>query len=206
MSQLFTDEGKKVPVTVLRVRPLAATQLKTAEQDGYQAVQFGFGRQPAKRLAKPQREHAKPAAQAAGLDPEQESFRLFREARLPDSEEAPYAVGDTVDLSVLAVGEKVSVSGRSKGKGFQGGVKRHGFHGDSRSHGTKHTRRAVGSVGATGPQRIFKGRKMPGRMGFNRVTVKNLEVAYIDPEKGVLALKGAVPGKPGEVLEIRADR
>lgn len=202
MTQIFTEEGEMVPVTILRAGPAVVTQVKSDTSDGYSAVQVGFGRRKAHTTSLPVRGHSKAALEAVGEDAEKTSFRWLREFR-QDETESSASVGDTLDVSVFAVGDEVRVSGITKGKGFQGGVKRHGFSGASKSHGTKHAHREVGSIGATGPQRVFKGRKMPGRMGSNRVTVTNLDVVYVDPEQQVIAVKGAVPGRRGCLVEIQ---
>ena len=145
------------------------------------------------------------ALEAVGDDVATTAFEHIREAGVLDSETTqPYSVGDQIDVSSFAVGDTVTVAGVSKGKGFQGGVKRHGFKGaKEKSHGTKHANREIGAIGAMGPQRVFKGRKMPGRMGANRVTVKNLTVTGVDTQNNMLYVKGAVPGKKGGVLEVR---
>ncbi|MEX0930418.1 MAG: 50S ribosomal protein L3 [Candidatus Paceibacterota bacterium] len=203
MTQIFTEQGEMVPVTILRAGPSVVTQVKSSERDGYAAVQVGFGRRKAHTVASPVRGHTKAALEAVGDDSSVNSFRWLREFRA--EKEADVTVGDTLDVSLFAVGDTVRVSGVTKGKGFQGGVKRHGFSGASKSHGTKHAHREVGSIGATGPQRVFKGRKMPGRMGTNRVTVKNLDVVYVDPDQQVIGVKGAVPGPRGCLIEIQGE-
>ncbi len=193
MTQLFDESGKVHPVTQVIASPLVVTQIKTVEKDGYSAVQVGFGTQKEQRINKAQRGHMKDL----GL------FRYLKEFRL-DADQIDVKVGDTVDLSVFEKGEKVNVISTSKGKGFQGVVKRHNFGGGPRTHGQKHTERAPGSIGATGPQRVFKGTKMGGRMGTDRVTVKNLIVVDTDPETNTIFIRGAVPGRPGALVEINA--
>ncbi len=190
MSQTFGEEGQVIPVTLIEVLPCQVVQIKTNKKDGYQAVQVGFGEIKEKKLKKPQKGHIK----KAGL---KKNFGGFKEFRALDLK-----IGDEIDISVFKEGDKVNVSGISKGKGFQGVVKRHGFSGMSASHGTKHCLRAPGSIGSAWPQRVFKGKKMAGRMGFERVTVRGLQVAQVDDENGLLAIKGAVPGKKGTILEI----
>lgn len=189
MSQVYGSDGNIIPVTLIKAGPCVVTQVKTSEQDGYQAVQLGY--EEMKRLSKPQAGHLK------GLP----SLRHLCEFRL--SEESTLKRGDTIDASVFAVGDKVNVIGTSKGKGFQGVVKRHGFHGHPTTHGHKDQTRMPGSIGAGGPQHVFKGRRMAGRMGDDRVTVKNLIVVEIR-EGGILALKGAVPGARNTLIEIVA--
>ncbi len=190
MSQIFTEDGKVVPVTVVQAGPVVVTQIRNKEKDGYEAVQVGFLPAKEKNVNKPQRM----AYKEVGY------FKYLKEFRVnPET----LQTGDKIDVSSFEVGDIVDVSGTSKGKGFQGVVKRWGFAGGPKSHGQKHTLRAPGSIGAQGPQRVFKGKKMAGRMGGDRVTVKNLEIVAIDKENNLLFIKGAVPGKPGTLLEIR---
>ena len=189
MSQIFTDDGRVVPVTVVQSGDLTVTQVKTEEKDKYVAVQVGFGSKSAKNINKPQREALKDLG----------NFAVLKEFRLKEN---TYQTGDKIELSAFEVGDKVQVSGISKGKGFQGVVKRWNFAGGPKSHGQKHSLRAPGSIGSTGPQRVFKGKKMAGRMGSDRITVKNLEVVGVDKEKNLLLIKGALPGRPGTLLEI----
>lgn len=184
MSQIFKDD-KVIPVTLLSAGPCFVTQIKQKDKDGYESIQIGFEKLKPKKVKKPQKE--KP-------------YRVLREFRGKIEE---YKVGDKIDVSVFRQGDKVKVSGITKGKGFQGAVKRWGFSGMGASHGVKHEHRTLGSVGAAGPERVFKGKKMPGRMGGERVTVKNLEVLKIDPENNIMAVKGAVPGRRGTLLEIK---
>lgn len=205
MTQVFDENGRVTPVTVLRAGPAVVTQVRDEERDSYNALQLGFGRRRVKTVTKPEHGQMKSALSAIGEDAESTAFRYLRETGKQDKETVQaYNVGDTIDVSTFEVGEKVTVVGTTKGKGFQGGVKRHGFKGaKEKTHGTKHANREVGSIGAMGVQRIFKGKKMPGRMGTNQVTVKNLEVTAVDEENNLLYLKGAVPGKTGGLLEIR---
>ena len=186
MSQLFTEDGKVVPVTLIEAGPCQVLQIKTKEKDSYEAVQIGFKKIEKKKKIK---------KTAKGKE-----FKYLRE--FPNGQE--YKVGDKIDISVFDEGDKVKISGISKGKGFQGGVKRWGFSGRGASHGVKHEARTLGSVGSAFPQRVIKGRKMPGRMGFERITVKNLKVVKVDKENNILAVKGAVPGRRGTLLEIRS--
>ena len=188
MTQVYDDQGVVHPATILNTGNLVVTQVKTQETDGYHAVQVGFGEQKESRINKAQRSKG--------------NHRVLREIRLT---EAPsVAVGDTISVAdAFAVGDKVAVSGTSKGKGFQGVVKRYNFAGGPRSHGQKHTERAPGSIGAKGPARVFKGRKMPGHMGASRVTVKNLVVLAVDSENNQLIVEGAVPGRRGTLIEVR---
>ena len=196
MSQVFDDKGKVHPVTWLEAGPMFVTQQKTKEKDGYTAVQVGFGSKKEKNVKKPQ----KICQLADGNYP-----AIFREFRVqhPASDIQLPIVGDKIEATVFAEGDIVQVSGTTKGKGFQGTVKRHGFHGGPRTHGQKHSERAPGSIGAVWPQRVLKGKRMSGHMGVDRVTVKNLKVIKIVPEKNLIAISGAVPGHRGSVVEIR---
>lgn len=189
MSQIFRPDGTVVPVTLVHAGPCVVAQVKSEETDGYSAIQVGF--LEAKKLTKPQEGHLKDLPK----------LRELREFRVKDAVELKR--GDTIEASNFAVGDVVDVTGTSKGKGFQGVVKRHGFHGHPSSHGHKDQLRMPGSIGAGGPQHVFKGRRMAGRMGNETVTVKNLEVVEVR-EKGILALKGAVPGARNTILAIVA--
>ena len=191
MTQVFDEEGRAYPVTLLQAGPAVVTQVKTKERDGYDALQLGYGIVAERKLARPKRGHLK------DLD----AFRVLREWKLTAPSE--HERGAVLDVSLFEEGEKVDVVGTSKGKGFQGVVKRHGFAGGRRSHGQKHSEREPGSIGATGPQRVFKGKRMGGRMGSDRVTIKNLMVVKIDKEQNLILVKGAVPGNPGDLVEIR---
>jgi len=193
MSQTF-KEGKVIPVTILEAGKCIVTQLKTKEKDGYNAVQVGFGKTEPRKLTKPERERLK----ALGY------FRYLCEFRTDKPEE--YKKGQTIDVSIFKGGDKVKVSGISKGKGFAGVVKKFGFKGSPATHGTKHTLRAGGSIGAGFPEHVFKGMKMPGRMGGKRRTVRGLEVISVDKEKNMLAVKGAVPGPRKGLVEVRSEK
>ena len=193
MSQVFDEKGNVVPVTLIEAGPCYVTQIKTKEKDGYDSVQIGLKKlTKEKKIKKPQK--GKP-------------YKYLREFRVSEQRtengEQELRVGGKIDVSVFEEGDKVKVSGISKGKGFAGGVKRWGFHGQTATHGTKHEERTIGSIGSMFPQRVIKGRKMPGRMGSERVTVKNLKIAKIDLENNLLAVKGAIPGKRGTLLEIK---
>ena len=191
MLTVYTEEGRAFAATVIVAAPNMVTQLKTKEKDGYNAVQMGAVETTDKHVNKAQLGHTKGKA-----------LRFFKEAKNRDGSLPQLELGAAVDVSIFAAGEKVTVSAISKGRGFQGVIKRHGFHGGPKTHGQKNRWRAPGSIGSTAPQRVTPGRKMPGHMGDERVTVKNLEVADVDPEKHELLLKGAVPGAPGGILEI----
>lgn len=188
MSQVFKEDKKVVPITLIKAGPCFITQIKTDEKDGYQSVQIGFEKLKEKKVKKPQKNTP---------------YRYIREFRNKELEVEKYKLGQEVNVSVFKEGDIVKVSGISKGKGFQGGVKRWGFSGRDASHGVKHDHRTIGSVGAAGPERVFKGKKMPGHMGYERITMKNLEIIKIDKENNLMAIKGAVPGHRGSFLEIQ---
>ncbi len=190
MTQIFDDNNNVLPATLIKAGPCFVVQVKNKEKDRYEAVQIGFEEIKDKKVKKPQKGHFK----KHGLEKNYYYLREFSNNKLKS--------GDKIDLSLFNNGEIVSVSGISKGKGFQGVVKRHGFKGSPASHGTKHTLRAPGSIGSAFPERVFKGKKMAGRMGGDRIFVKGLEIVGIDKENNLLALKGAVPGKKGTLLEI----
>ena len=190
MTQIFDEEGNVHPVTVISAGPVVVTQVKSNERDGYEATQVGFGTRKAKNINKPQQGHMKDLG----------DFAVLKEFRGATDKN----VGDKIDVTTFVEGDMVTVSSISKGKGFQGVVKRHGFAGQPRSHGQKHTERAPGSIGATGPQRVFKGMRMPGRMGSDRITTKNLKVVKVDGENNLIFIKGAVAGRRGTLVEIVA--
>jgi large subunit ribosomal protein L3 len=191
MTQIFDDKGTVSAATIVIAEPMTVTQVKTTEKDGYQAIQVGAGTRRESRLSKPLKGHLKDLANS----------RYIREFRTEDTSER----GATIDLSSFAVGDVVVVSSISKGKGFQGVVKRHGFHGGPRSHGQKNKERAPGSIGGGGRAggRVVKGMRMAGRMGGDRVTVKNLKVLKIDAAANTMLISGAIPGRPGTLIEIR---
>jgi large subunit ribosomal protein L3 len=192
MSQIFNDEGRVCPVTVVTIGDLVVTQVKTKEVDGYDAVQVGFGERNAKNITKPVQGQMKGG-----------SYAYLKEFRL--KEPSTLNVGDKIDLTTFKEGEEVQISSISKGKGFQGVVKRHGFHGQPRSHGQKHCERAPGSIsgGTRNGGRVPKGMRMAGRMGSDRITIKNLKLVGIDLEKKELLVEGAIPGRRGTLVEIR---
>lgn len=191
MTTIFTEDGRAHAVTVIKTEPALVSQVKTKEKDGYEAVQLAFGKTKEARVNKPQLGHLKGAG----------AYAHFKEYK-PETMERQ--VGDTIDVSIFAAGDTVTVSALSKGKGFQGVVKRHGFKGGRRSHGQKHSEREPGSIGGGGRAggRVIKGMRMAGRMGGDRVTVKNLKVVQVNAESGEIALKGAVPGRRGTLVEI----
>ena len=184
MTQIIGDDGIVTPVTILQAGPCTVTQTKSVETDGYSAVQLAFGQ--GRNLSKAVSGHAK----KSGKDIKPKYIREFRVAEIP----AEISLGSELTVSAFELGDKVQVTGTSKGKGFAGTVKRHNFQESRNTHGFKGNIRRVGSIGSMYPQKVFKGKKMPGRMGHDRVTVKNLTVAYIDTEHNLIGLKGAVPG------------
>jgi len=185
MTRIFSDEGQAVPVTVVEAGPCPVVQVKTDERDGYQAVQLGFGRKKEKRTPRPEAGHAA----RVGLEA---APSILREFKLT-GEDLPEE-GSEITVEVFAQGDKVKVTGTSKGRGFQGVVKRHGFSGRPASHGHPMSRNP-GSLGpGTDPSRVIKGKKLPGQMGDSRVTVRNLEIMKVDPERNLLFVKGGVPG------------
>lgn len=189
MTQIFTEEGVVVPVTVIKTGPNVVTQVKTTDKDGYQAIQVGFGEKKAKNILKPIRGHIKDLGNFSTL----KEFKVAGEFQL----------GDKIEIDTFTEGDTIMVSAISKGKGFQGVVKRHGFKGGRRSHGQKHSEREPGAIGSGGIQRVFKGLRMGGRMGADRVTVKGLKVAKIDATNNLIYIKGAVPGRRGTLVEIK---
>jgi len=212
MSQIFDEKGNRIPVSLIEVGPCEVTQIKTKEKDGYNAIQVGFKKiEKPKKIKKPMKGKEFKYLREFRIVKEDKSsfppFAPFAVAQVGDEAKAsssPFAVAQVIDASIFQAGDIVKVSGLSKGKGFAGAVKRWGFKGRlSVTHGTKHELRTLGSVGSSFPERVTKGRKMAGRMGFERVTVKNLKVVKVDKENNILAVKGAVPGRKGTLLEIR---
>jgi len=201
MTQVFDEKGVVSAATIVLAGPLVATQVKTRDIDGYSAVQFGFGTKKEKNLGKPLQGHlsAKGGSASGGKDL-LISARYLREFPAEGLER-----GAKIDVSVFAPGDVVAVSAISKGKGFQGVVKRHGFHGGPRSHGQKNRERSPGSIGGGGRAggRVVKNMRMAGRMGNDRITVKNLRVLQVDLESNTLLISGAIPGRPGTLIEIR---
>jgi large subunit ribosomal protein L3 len=197
MTQLLTSTGVVVPATIIEAGPCYVTQVKTQEQDGYTAIQLGFQETRPKRLTKGQLGHLRRNSLPV--------LRFLREFRIKSVDE--YKVGQKILTDLFAVGEQVDVMGISKGRGFQGGVKRHGFHGGPRTHGQSDRLRAPGaSSSGTTPGRIYKGKRMAGHMGNVSVTVSNLKVVLVDPERNLLAVRGAVPGMKGGLLVITEAR
>jgi large subunit ribosomal protein L3 len=194
MTQIFSSDGRVVPVTVVQAGPCYVTQIRTSENDGYTAIQLGFGEAKPKRTSKAEQGHTGKAGAPV--------LRHLREVRARDVSDV--TLGQKVDASVFQAGELVDVIGTSKGKGFQGVVKRHGFRGGPRTHGQSDRERAPGSSGSTTtPGRVLKGTKKAGQMGNARVTVQNLEIVEADPERNLLLIRGAVPGAPNGLLLIK---
>jgi large subunit ribosomal protein L3 len=192
MSRVFLEEGKSVPVTVLQVGPCTIIQKKTVEKDGYEALQVGYAPKKESRITKPLKGHFS----AAGG----RYFAHLREIRVDDT--SGFELGDEIKLDIFSAGDTVHISGLSKGRGFAGVMKRWGFGGGKQTHGSK-THRIPGSIGSSAnPGRVQKGKRLPGRMGNQRVTVKNLKVVDVRPEMGVVLVKGAVPGSPNSLIEI----
>ena len=190
MTQIFDDEGRVIPVTVLRAGPCPVTQVRTKERDGYAAVQLGFGE--VKKVNKPLAGHFR----KAGVEP----TRHLVEFEL----EGEHSPGDMVTVDIFTQGQLVDVTAKSKGKGFAGGMKRHGFAGLGAGHGVHKVHRAPGSIGgASTPGRVFKGTRMAGRMGNERVTVQSLELVGVDADRRLLLIKGAVPGPNGSLVIVR---
>ena len=195
MTQLWDENNKVVPVTVIQAGPCVVTQVRTPEQDGYNAVQLGFGAVKAKKVTKPEAGHfAK-----ADVTPRKHLVEL----RTADASE--FELGQELTAEVFADGEIVDVTGTSKGKGTAGVMKRHGFHGLKASHGVHRKHRSPGSIGGCAtPGRVFKGLRMAGRMGNNKVTVQNLKIHAVDAERGLLLVRGAIPGNNGSLVVVRS--
>lgn len=189
MSQIYDAKGAAIPVTLVVARGNVVTQVRTKAVDGYEAVQVGEGERNPNRINKAQKGHFKDLGSFAAVN----EFRIDA----PTQKE-----GDKIELSQFTVGDVITVSAISKGKGFQGVVKRHGFGGGPRSHGQKHSEREAGSIGGGLRTRVPVGMRMAGRMGSDRITVKNLSIAHIDPEENIMYVSGAIPGKRGTLVEI----
>lgn len=199
MGSVFADDGKIIPVTVIEAGPVIVTQIKNKEKDGYRAIQVGYGAK--KHISKPLKGHMKDFG----------NFRWLREYRIRDKGQGAWDMGDfktgtKFDVSVFEGGERVTISGISKGKGFQGVVRRHGFAGGPKTHGNKRTLRAPGSIGSQFPQHVMKGRRMAGRTGRDKITRIGVKIITIDKENNLIALKGPVPGAAGSLVEIRGSR
>lgn len=197
MTQIFDENGIVIPITLIEAGPCYVTQIRNPEKDGYNAVQLGFEEIKPKRLTGGQLGHLK--------NNELPPLRFLREFRVKDPQ---VTEGDKLEVGeMFAVGEQIDVVGTSKGKGFQGVVKRHGFRGGPKTHGQSDRQRATGSIGATTtPGRVFKGKRMPGHMGFERVTIHNLRVEFVDGERNLMGVRGSIPGPKGGVVMIKEAR
>ena len=194
MTQIFDEKGNVVPVTVIEATPNVVAQVKTVETDGYNSIQLGYGEVKDKHINKPEKGHFAKAGLTAK--------KHLREFRVEDAEN--YKVGDEVKADIFEAGEKIDVQGTTKGKGFQGVIKRHGQHRGPMGHGSMYHRRP-GSMGSTStPGRVFKGKKLPGHMGRVTVTIQNLDVVRVDMDKNVILVKGSVPGAKGAILKIKS--
>jgi large subunit ribosomal protein L3 len=194
MTQIFSDDGRALPVTVVKAGPCTVTQVRTPDKDGYAAVQIGFAEVPAKRLNKPETGHLGPSKAPA--------LRSLVEIRTDDA--SSFELGAQLKADLFAPGDLVDVVGVSKGKGFAGAMKRWNFSGKEASHGTERKHRSPGSVNAgTTPGRVFKGKKLPGHLGHERVTILNLEIVEVDVERNLLLVKGAIPGPNGSLVLVR---
>ena len=193
MTQIFNEDGVLTPVTVLQAGPCVVTQVKTVENDGYSAVQVGFGDIREKLVNKPKKGHFAKAEVAPK--------RFLKEFRLEDAES--YKVGQEIKADVFAAGDKIDATAKSKGKGYQGAIKRHGQSRGPMTHGSKYHRHAGSNGSATTPSRVFKGKKMAGHMGAVRVTVQNLEVVRVDADKNLILVKGAVPGPKKSLVMLK---
>ncbi len=194
MTQVFDEENRVVPVTVVEAGPCVVTQVRTKEKDGYDAVQIAFGEIDPRKVKKPQAGHFK----KAGVTPRRHTVEI----RTADA--SSYEVGQTVGVDIFGDIEYVDVTGTTKGKGFAGAMKRHGFAGQGASHGNQAAHRRVGGIGACAtPARVFKGKRMAGRMGQDRVTTQNLKIQKVDADSNLLLIKGAVPGNRGGLLVVK---
>ncbi len=192
MTGLFTSQGEFIPVTVVQAGPCVVTQIKTIATDGYNALQLGFGEKKKSRITKPLQGHFKHS--------ETSGFSCLREVPVDAPDE--YSLGQTIGLDIFEVGERIDVTGSTKGRGFSGVIKRHGFHGGKKSHGS-HSHRIPGSIGCSAtPAKVIKGKKMPGQYGNARMTVRNLEIVDIRPEENLMMIRGAVPGSASGMVAI----
>ena len=194
MTNIFSEKGKFIPVTIVKSGANFITQIKTEEKDGYSALQIGF--EETRKLKKPQEMHLKKAKAP--------KLRNLQEVRVTKNELKKHNIGQKLGVSVFKKGEVVLVSGISKGKGFAGVIKRHGFHRGPKTHGSDH-HREPGSIGAAYPQRVFRGQKLPGRLGHEQVTVKNLKIVKVDPENDLILIKGAVPGPNKSLVVLKGE-
>jgi large subunit ribosomal protein L3 len=192
MSRYFVEEGRSVPVTVVKIEPCVVVQKKTTSKDGYEAIQIGFDYRKEGQVNKPMKGHLEKAGN--------QFFNFLREIKVDDADN--FELGQIVDSNIFQPGDLISVSGKSKGRGFTGVMKRYGFSGGRKTHGSK-SHRIPGSIGTnTTPGRVFKGRRLPGRMGFQNTKIKNLKVIDIRPEKQVIIIKGSLPGCLNTIMEL----
>ena len=192
MTQVFSEDGSLVPVTVIEVEPSVVTQKKTRETDGYDAIQLAYGRMKQKNVTRPLQGHLRKAYKGF--------FRFLREFRTAPED---FELGQAITVDIFSVGDQVDITGTSKGKGFAGVIKRHGFSGGRATHGSMF-HRAPGSIGASAePSRVFKGKKLPGQMGNKRKTIQNLQVYAVRPDKNLMLIKGAVPGGKNGIVLIK---
>jgi large subunit ribosomal protein L3 len=191
MLECFSEEGVVIPVTIISAGPVTVTRVFEKSKDGYNAIQLGFGNQKKERINKAQIGQMK-----GGL------YNVLKEFRLKPSETTEVKEGEIIDVSSFIAGDKIQISGISKGKGFQGVVKRHGFHGGPRTHGQKHSEREPGSIGGGLRTHVPKGMRMAGRMGSDRITQRNLKIFSVDKENNLMLVKGSIPGRKGTLLEI----
>ncbi len=191
MTEYFTEDGVVVPVTIVRAGPVTVTRVFSKDTDGYNSVQVGFGTQKESRVSKSSAGAMKGAF-----------YKTLKEFRMKGDDTSELKEGDSVDVSAFAPGDKIVVSSISKGKGFQGVVKRHGFKGGPRTHGQKHSEREAGSIGGGLRTHVPKGMRMAGRMGSDRITQKNLKVVFVDQENNIMLVKGAISGRRGTLVEI----
>ena len=193
MTQIFSETGEAIPVTVIEAGPVAVTQIKTTETDGYEAVQIGYVDEKAHRVTKPMKGHFEKAGVAAK--------KHLAEVRVENASE--YSLNQEFTVEIFEAGKKLDITGTSKGKGTQGNIKRHGHHRGPMGHGSKHKRLAGGLAAGTYPSRVFKGNAGPGRMGRETVTVQNVELVKVIEEKNLMLIKGAVPGNKGGIVRIQ---
>ena len=197
MTEYFEEDGQVVPVTIISAGPMTVTRVFEKAKDGYNSVQVGFGQGKQRGKGKNHGISKAVAGQMKGG-----AYKTLKEFRLKPADKTDGKVGDIIDVSVFVSGDKVQVSSVSKGKGFQGVVKRHGFHGGPRTHGQKHSEREPGSIGGGLRTHVPKGMRMAGRMGGDRITQKNLKVVFVDKENNIMLVKGAVAGRRGSLVEI----
>jgi large subunit ribosomal protein L3 len=193
MTGLFTSEGKNIPVTAVQVGPCVVTQIKTVANDGYNALQLGFGDKKKSRVNRALEGHLKKSGETR--------FAFLREVTV--NEPSEYGLGQTINIDIFNIGETIDVSGTTKGKGFSGVIKRHGFHGGKKTHGS-HSHRIPGSIGCSAwPAKVIRGKKMPGQFGNTKKTIRNLEIIDIRPEENLILIKGAIPGSKNGIVEIK---